>query len=256
MFTKAIVRQPASNFADGVTRFDMGRPSFELTIAQHQAYCTALETCGLALTHLPADTAYPDSTFVEDVAVITEHGAILTRPGTESRAGEVASMQPTLAKFFADMAQITELGTLDGGDICEAGTHILIGVSHRTNQAGADQLARWLAKNGYTSATIDVREVQSILHLKSGISYIGDNRMVVIDELAQHPELNRFELIPTIAAEDYAANCIRVNDYVLIAAGFPVFEASLKELGYKVIALDMSEYQKMDGGLSCLSLRF
>lgn len=256
MFTKAIVRQPASNFADGVTRFDMGRPSFELTIAQHQAYCKVLETCGLVLTHLPADTAYPDSTFVEDVAVITEHGAILTRPGTESRAGEVASMKPTLAKFFADMAQITEPGTLDGGDICEAGTHILIGISHRTNQAGADQLASWLAKNGYTSATIDVREVQSILHLKSGISYIGDNRMVVIDELAQHPELRRFELIRTIAAEDYAANCIRVNDYVLIAAGFPVFEASLKELGYQVIALDMSEYQKMDGGLSCLSLRF
>lgn len=256
MFTKAIVRQPASNFSDGVTRFDMGRPTFELTIAQHQAYCKALETCGLALTHLPADTAYPDSTFVEDVAVITEHGAILTRPGTESRAGEVAGMLPTLATFFTEMAHITAPGTLDGGDICEAGTHILIGISHRTNQAGADQLASWLAKNGYTSATIDVREVQSILHLKSGISYIGDNRMVVIDELAQHPELRRFELIRTIAAEDYAANCIRVNDYVLIAAGFPVFESSLKELGYTVIALDMSEYQKMDGGLSCLSLRF
>ncbi len=256
MFTRAIVRRPAENFADGLTTVDLGKPSYSLVIEQHQGYCATLEACGLALTHLAADPGFPDSTFVEDVAILTEHGAILTRPGAASRAGEVSSMQPTLAQFYTELAQIVAPGTLDGGDICEAGSHFVIGISLRTNQAGAEQLADWLAQHGYTSDFIDIREVPGILHLKSGISYIGDNRMVVIDALADVPALSRFELIRTHASEDYAANCVRINDHVLMAAGFPLLQAKLGALGYSVLALDMSEYQKMDGGLSCLSLRF
>jgi dimethylargininase len=256
MFTKAIVRRPGENFANGLTTVDLGKPSFDAVIVQHQRYCAALEACGLALTHLDADPAFPDSTFVEDVAILTEHGAILTRPGAASRAGEVSGMQPTLAQFYAELAQIVAPGTLDGGDICEAGSHFVIGISLRTNQAGAEQLAAWLMQHGYTADFVDIREVPGILHLKSGISYIGDNRMVVIDALADAPALSRFELIRTQASEDYAANCVRVNEHVLMAAGFPLLQAKLGALGYAVMALDMSEYQKMDGGLSCLSLRF
>lgn len=254
--TKAIVRQPAPNFADGLTSVDLGRPRFEQVLQQHQAYCAALEECGLRLTHLDADPAFPDSTFVEDVAILTEHGAILTLPGAESRAGEVTSMQPPLAQFYPELAQITAPGTLDGGDICEAGTHFIIGISERTNPAGAEQLARWLTQRGYTSDTIDIRAVPGILHLKSGIAYLGENRMVVIAALAKEAALNRFELVQTSASEDYAANCVRINAHLLMASGFPVLEAALRALGYKVLALDMSEFQKMDGGLSCLSLRF
>lgn len=254
--TKAIVRQPAPNFAEGLTSVDLGRPSFELVLRQHQAYCAALQECGLSLIHLTAEPDFPDSTFVEDVAILTEQGAILTRPGAESRAGEVTRMQPTLAQFYPELAEITAPGTLDGGDICEAGSHFIIGISHRTNQAGAQQLARWLEQRGYTSDTIDIRAVPGILHLKSGIAYLGENRMVVIDALAKEAALCRFELVHTIASEDYAANCVRVNGHVLMATGFPVLEATLCALGYSVLALDMSEFQKMDGGLSCLSLRF
>lgn len=256
MFTKAIVRLPASNFADGLTTVSLGTPDFATTIAQHQRYCDALRECGLALTHLDADPRHPDSTFVEDVAILTERGAIMTLPGAASRAGEVAHMRTVLPAFYAQLASIEAPGTLDGGDICEAGEHFVIGISLRTNEEGARQLAAWLQSLGYTTSFVDIRQTPGILHLKSGISYIGDNRMVVIDALAGEPALQPFELIRVAPAEDYAANCVRVNRHVLMASGFPLLEARLRALGYAVIALDMSEYQKMDGGLSCLSLRF
>lgn len=256
MFTKAIVRLPAANFADGLTTVDMGSPNYRKTIEQHQLYCDALVRCGLQVTHLKADPEHPDSTFVEDVAVLTEHGAMLTRPGAESRTGEVLNIKSSLSEHYSKFAEISAPGTLDGGDICEAGNHFIIGISLRTNENGAKQLADWLATRGYTSDFVDICSVPGILHLKSGISYIGDKRMVVIDALADHPAFKKFELIRVQANEDYAANCLRVNDHVLMASGFPVLQSTLEKLGYSVIALDMSEYQKMDGGLSCLSLRF
>ncbi len=256
MFTKAVVRLPAENFADGLTTAALGMPDFAKTIEQHQAYCNALMQCGLTLTRLAADPKYPDSTFVEDVAIATEHGAILTRPGAESRAGEVENIKSSLSLFYSEMQEIKAPGTLDGGDICEAGNHFIIGISLRTNENGAKQLADWLATLGYTSDFVDICSVPGILHLKSGISYIGDQRMVVINSLADHPAFKGFQLIQTQAHEDYAANCVRVNDHVLMASGFPILQSTLEKLGYSVIALDMSEYQKMDGGLSCLSLRF
>jgi len=256
MFTKAIVRNPAATFAKGLTTVDMGVPDYNRTLEQHRRYCEALERCGLALTHLEADADHPDSTFVEDVAILTEHGAILTLPGADSRAGEVRNIKKPLAQFYAEWAEIVAPGTLDGGDICEAGNHFIIGISLRTNQDGGNQLAKWLSARGYTSDFVDIRGVPGILHLKSGISYIGDNRMVVIDSLADHPAFKRFELVRVAPREDYAANCVRVNDHVLMASGFPLLQKSLENLGYSIIPLDMSEYQKMDGGLSCLSLRF
>jgi len=256
MFTKAIVRLPASNFADGLTTVSLGTPDFAKTIAQHERYCDALRECGLELTHLDADPRYPDSTFVEDVAILTERGAIMTRPGADSRAGEVADMRAVLPAFYPELAEIVAPGTLDGGDICEAGEHFVIGISLRTNEEGARQLAAWLGQLGYTTSFVDIRQTAGILHLKSGIAYIGENRMVVIDSLAKEAGIAQFDLVRVAPSEDYAANCVRVNKHVLMATGFPLLETTLRDLGYAVIALDMSEYQKMDGGLSCLSLRF
>ncbi len=256
MFTKAIVRAPAANFSDGLTTVNLGVPDYTKTIEQHQAYCVALQECGLVLTHLEADAKHPDSTFVEDVAILTKHGGILTLPGAESRAGEVSNIKSTILKFYSNLEEIYAPGTLDGGDICEAGNHFIIGISLRTNEAGAKQLAALLATHGYSSDFVDIRSVPGILHFKSGISYIGDNRMVVIDALADHPAFKNFELVRVQENEHYAANCVRVNDRVLMASGFPMLQNTLEKLGYSVIPLDMSEYQKMDGGLSCLSLRF
>jgi dimethylargininase len=170
--------------------------------------------------------------------------------------GEVESITETLSRLCPPIASIQEPGTVDGGDICEAGNHFFIGLSDRTNEAGAGQLAELLASYGYTSSTVDIRNVKDILHLKSGLAYLGDNRLVVIEALENRQEFRGYELVRVSLDEEYAANCVRVNDYVLVAAGYPLFDQTLRGAGYKTIALEMTEFQKMDGGLSCLSLRF
>lgn len=256
MFRQAIVRVPGENFADGLTTVDFGMPEYGKVLQQWEAYCEALVQCGLAITRLEADLRHPDSTFVEDAAVLTEHGAMLTRPGAESRLGEVEAIAGTVRGFYPQAAQIEAPGTLDGGDICEAGSHFFLGVSKRTNAEGARQLAEHLAKEGFTSSIVDVSEMTSILHLKSGISYIEDNTLVVMEEMADWPEFASYDLLVVAPEESYAANCVRVNDRVLAAEGYPQMTAELRRRGFDPLVLDMSEFRKMDGGLSCLSLRF
>jgi dimethylargininase len=168
----------------------------------------------------------------------------------------VEAIRPAVLDFFPSPLTIDAPGTVDGGDICEAEEHFFIGLSHRTNEEGARQLAAHLAGLGYTSSTIDVRPMTSILHLKSGIAYLGDNTLVVMEEMAGNEQFHRFELIRVSADESYAANCVRVNDRVLVAAGFPQLTEELFARGFHPLVLEMSEFQKMDGGLSCLSLRF
>lgn len=257
-FRRAIVRPPAANFADGLTTVAdaLGAPDVDDALAQHEAYCRALESCGLVLTRLPADPRHPDSTFVEDAAILTPRGAILTRPGAPSREGEVAAIADALAPSYPEAARIEAPGTLDGGDICEAGDHFFIGVSHRTNEEGARQLARLLAASGYTSTPVDIRGISSILHLKSGIAWLSDRRLVVIDALAGHPAFSGWERVRVDPEEEYAANCVAVNEALLVPAGYPRLETRLSDLGYRTLPLAMSEFRKMDGGLSCLSLRF
>ncbi len=254
-FTRAIVCPPADSYAHGLTTAGLGPPDLALARTQHTAYCAALEAAGLAVTVLPADNHHPDSTFVEDTAVVTARGAILTRPGAECRAGEVLAMREALESMLADAAEITAPGSLDGGDICQAGEHFFIGLSERTNDNGAEQLAHWLGAIGYTSTTVSIRDSETLLHLKSGIACLGDNRLAVVPELVDHPAFAGYELIVVDAAERYAANCVRVNDVVLIAAGYPRFAATLHGFGYATVPLEMSEFRKMDGGLSCLSVR-
>ena len=301
MFTRAIVRPPAPNFSEGLTTAGLGEPDYELALRQHEAYCAALEQCGLTVTRLEADARYPDSCFVEDTAIVLHRmgsrliinakdakadakvamqtftplrssaknstssalnqmgsRSVLTRPGAGSRQGEVASTREALNTIFPAEAihEIRAPGTLDGGDICEAGNHFLIGLSERTNEAGAQQLAEILATSGYTSSVVGIRNVDGILHLKSGVAYLVDNRLVVTEAMAQRKEFASYDLLQVPYGEEYSANCVRVNDHVLIAAGYPGTEIRLRELGYRTISLEMSEFQKMDGGLSCLSLRF
>jgi dimethylargininase len=255
MFKRAIVRPPGANFGDGLTSNNLGIPVYEKALAQHARYCDALRQCGLGLISLEVDLRFPDSTFVEDTAILTEHLAILARPGAPSRTGEVASVAEVLARHYPSLHAIMPPGTLDGGDICQAGSHFFIGISERTNQEGARQLAALLAQAGYTSTWVDIRGTPGILHLKSGLTCLGERRLVVIDGLAAHQAFRGYDLVRVEPGEEYAANCVRVNDHVLLAAGYPALEATLRRLGYAVIVLEMSEFQKMDGGLSCLSLR-
>ena len=256
VFTKAIIRHPSVTFASGLTTVDLGKPDLEVALRQHQAYCEALESCGLELIRLPADEQHPDSTFVEDTAVLTPRGAVLTRPGDASRLGEVESIAPVVRDYFSSVYSIEEPGTVDAGDVCEAGEHFFIGISRRTNEHGAKQLAGLLESFGYTASLIDIRGLSNILHLKSGMAYLPGGRLVVTGALRNVPEFSAYDLICLNSTEEYAANCLSVNGRILIASGFPTFKCELESLGHSIISLDMSEFQKMDGGLSCLSLRF
>ncbi len=255
-FTHAIVRPPAPNFDQGLTTVDLGKPDFETALRQHAAYCRALEGCGVELIALEPDPHFPDSTFVEDPAVLIPGCAILTNPGAASRRGEVEAIRPVLERYFERTLQIQAPGTLDGGDICEAGEHFFIGLSQRTNAEGGRQLADFLAREGYTSSFVPVRGVPDLLHLKSGLVSLGDALIVSIAAFADLPELDGYRVVRVAEEEAYAANCLRVNDAVLIASGFPRLQQALEAQGCRLVALEMSEFQKMDGGLSCLSLRF
>jgi dimethylargininase len=187
---------------------------------------------------------------------VTERGAIVTRPGAPSRRGEVDVIESALRGLFPDIPRIRAPGTLDGGDVCEADGHFLIGLSARTNGEGAEELAARLAALGYRADVTDIRASRSLLHLKTGIAWLGDGRMLATADVPREPALAAYEIIDVPDEERYAANALRVNDRVLIAAGYPRTRAAIEALGFDVMALDLSEFRKLDGGLSCLSLRW
>lgn len=187
---------------------------------------------------------------------MTARGAILTRPGATSRAGEVPAVAAALWDSFPDPAAIEPPGTVDGGDVCEAGEQFFIGLSHRTNRAGADQLAAWLAARGHGASVVDIRPLPALLHLKTGLSWLGGRRLLATEDLARHEAFQGWDVVPVPRGEEYAANCILVNSALLVAREFPTTRSLLGGLGYEIIELDMSEYRKMDGGLSCLSIRW
>ena len=255
-FTRALLRRPGENFAAGITSAALGAPVLAIALEQHARYAAALTACGLALTMLSADAQHPDGTFVEDTAVVTPQAAIVTRPGDASRAGETGAIVAALARHYASLAHITPPGTVDGGDVCETDTGFLIGVSARTNEAGARELAGLLGELGHAATLIDVRGCPGLMHLKTGLSYLGDGRLAVAPGLPACAALKAFEQVMLAPAESYAANCVRINERVLVAAGYPRFADALARLGYQPLPLEMSEFRKMDGGLSCLSLRF
>jgi len=188
VISHAIVREPGANFSEGLTTANLGLPDLARALAQHKAYCDAVAACGVEVVRLPPDLKHPDSTFVEDTAVLTPRSAILTRPGAASRMGEVEGTRNTIERFYSKVHQITEPGTLDGGDVCAAGLHYFIGISTRTNAEGARQLARILEDEGYTASMVDIRGMRSILHLKSGIAYVGCGTLLVMSEIEGRKE--------------------------------------------------------------------
>jgi dimethylargininase len=251
MFIRAITRLPGENFSDGLTTSTLGRPSYPLILRQHEAYRQVLQDLGLEVIVLPAEPAYPDAYFVEDPAIVTPKIAVITRPGALSRQGEELTLESIL-KQFRPVVHILPPGTVEGGDVLMVGNHFFIGLSDRTNKEGAAQLARLLNKAGHTADTVPVA---SGLHLKSGINYIGKNTLLVTNALADHPGFARYNKILLDPDEEYAANTLWVNDTLLTPKGFPKTYAKLTHLGIRIIELDVSEVQKMDGGLTCMSLR-
>lgn len=253
MFTRAIVRRPGTSFVDGITTANLGKPNLSRALAQHDAYIAALEQCGLEVTVLAADERYPDSTFIEDTAVLTRRLAVITNPGAESRNGEQHATRDVVQQFYAAVEEIETPATLDGGDVMEMNGHFFIGLTARTNARGARRLISILEQNGYTGSTVSLK---SFLHLKTGVTWIGGRNMLAAGELIGNPAFRDFNIMPVSPEEAYAANCIRVNGRVIVPAGFIHIQKEMVGRGYDLIEVEMSEFQKMDGGLSCLSLRF
>ena len=255
-FTCAITRLPGENLSKGLTTAGLGPPDLVKTRLQHQDYRKALSDCGLEVKLLPEDLNHPDSTFVEDTAILIPECAIITHPGAASRSGETDAIRLVLTECFKEVHVIQPPGTLDGGDVCDAGGSFFIGVSDRTNENGARQLAAILKRYGHQADLIDITHKSGLLHLKSGLAWLGNMHLAVIPALAGEPHLSRYHFIQVPEGEEYAANCLLVNDRILVAEGYPKFTRALEMLGHPVYKLDMSEFRKMDGGLSCLSLRF
>lgn len=255
MIQSAIVRPPSATFANGITAANLGAPDLPLALEQHEGYVQALERAGARVIRLEPDPAYPDSTFVEDTAVLGDSYVILTRPGAPSRRGEVPPMRRALEPFAARTHIIEEPGTVEGGDVLETFGRILIGISERTNEEGARQLAGFLDIEGVVSTTVDIRGIPGLVHLKTGISFLGDDRMFAIRELERAASALGYEVVRVPEGEAYAANSLDVNGNLLIPAGCPRSADLLGDLGHTIVPLEMSEFRKMDGGLSCLSLR-
>jgi dimethylargininase len=253
MFTHAIARKPGKNFAQGLTTTVSAKPPlYELLRKQHETYLGAIRSCGLEVTLLDPLPDYPDAYFVEDTAVITPTVAIITNPGAEARKGEEDFMAPVLAEF-RKIERIVSPGTVDGGDVLQVDNHFFIGLSERTNKEGAAQLGRILESFGNTWSTI---EVGAGLHFKSSVNYVGNNTLLVTADFAEHAELMGYNKIILEKAEAYAANTLLVNEHLLMPAGFPGSRKQLEVLGLDIIELETSEVRKMDGGLTCMSIRF
>jgi dimethylargininase len=255
-YTCAITRQPGPNFADGITTSGLARPDYQLAQHQHAQYCRILSQLGLAVEILPPDPRHPDGCFVEDAAIITENGTILTNPGDPRRCGETTAIEQALAarKQTRIIARVTPPGTLDGGDILRIGDKFIIGLSNRTNAAGAERLTAALNQLGYEAQTI--RIPADLLHLKTGVTYIGQNTLIAWPSLAEHEAFAEFNKIIPTDNERYAANTLAVNGTVLVPTGFPGVTKSIEQCGLAVIETPTTEFQKMDGGLTCLSLLF
>ena len=253
MFTKAIVKIPCENMIRGLTSVNLGIPNYLEALVQHQYYINALRKCGLEVTILDANEKYPDSTFVEDTALLTPHCAIITNPGASSRKGEIHEIKKILINFYEMVEEIIEPGTLEAGDVMMVGAHYFIGLSERTNAQGASQLISILNKYGMTGSAVSLKNV---LHLKSGVSYLENNNLLVTGEFKYHPEFQKYNLILIDGEEKYAANSLWINNNVLVPQGFPITKSKIEVLGYQTIEVDVSEFRKLDGGLSCLSLRF
>lgn len=252
-FTRAITRTPAPSLVQGITSANLGPVNFQNALQQHANYVQALERLGLKVTVLPADEAYPDSTFVEDVALIFGDLAIVTNPGAASRNGETKGIRPALREHFEHLATIHPPGTLDGGDVMWTENRVYVGLSSRTNRAGAEQLEKHLQNAGLELIVVEMAEM---LHLKTGVNYLDQKNLLVAGEFTEAPIWNEFNRIVVSPDEAYAANSVCINGSVLVPVGFRQTALAIEQLGYPVVAVDTSEFQKLDGGLSCLSLRF
>ncbi len=252
MFTHAITRRPGPEMVDGITSQSLGKPDFDLALRQHDAYVDALRGLGLEVAVLDAEPGYPDCCFVEDTAIVCPELAVLTPLGAPSRQGEQKTIAPELAKH-RELIVIEPPALIEGGDVLLVENTFYVGLSDRTNESGARALADAVEPHGYDTVVI---ACCPSLHFKTDVNFIGGNTLLVSPCCDGMDQLAGFDRIIIEDDEAYARNCLYVNGTVIVPAGFPRTLEKVRATGAETIVLDMSEFRKLDGGLTCLSLRF
>ncbi|MBD9522662.1 dimethylarginine dimethylaminohydrolase [Ensifer sp. ENS02] len=253
-FNNIIVRTPSKSVVNGLRADDRGNPTFEGVKAEHDAYIAAMKDAGVKVTVLPALEAFPDSIFVEDPALVFTEGAILLRPGAETRVKETPEIEPTLRAMFETVLDLPGTGFADGGDVLTTRESVMIGLSARTNKVGAEALQACLTKLGRKSEIVATPE--GVLHFKTDCSLLDDETVLSTARLAKSGAFERFKQVIIPEGEEPAANALRVNDVVMVGSDFPRTIEMLHKLGYKVVPMKTTEIGKIDAGLSCMSLRW
>ena len=253
-FTHAITRSPSESVANGIRAVDSGDPDCAAFRAEHDLYVRALQEAGLHVDILPPLEEFPDSCFVEDPAFCLPEGAIQLRPGTASRKGEGDAIRTALEARFGRVVELPGSGHVDGGDVLMLDDVILVGLSARTDLAGAEAFVGLLADWGYSAKVCETPE--GVLHFKTACSTLGDGVILATSAMADSGFFGDRTVIIVPDGEEYSANVIRVNDVVLVPEGYPKTLAAIEAAGFTTVVLPTHEARKLDGGLSCLSLRF
>lgn len=250
MLEYALVRPPPRTFSRCISSHPEHHTlNLRLARRQHGAYCNVLSELGIDVIILPEDDAHPDSCFVEDTAVVRGSKAFITRMAKESRRGEEEEVMKTLAQYKIVKAA-TQPATIEGGDIVHLPDRLISGITKRTNKEGVNQMTAWL------DVDLDLMEDQSIIHLKSHVTYIGKDVILVTRAFADHPILRDFVKVVVPFEERYAANALAIGETVLMSEGHPQTQEMVSELGFDVKSLRMSEFEKCEGALTCLSILF
>ncbi|MCB1311130.1 MAG: dimethylarginine dimethylaminohydrolase [Sedimentitalea sp.] len=253
-FARAITRLPGASITAGLRAADTGTPDLERMRADHANYVAALRETGAEVIVLPPLEAFPDAVFVEDTALCLPQGAVLMRPGAPSRLGEVAEMAPTLRALYDEVLEIEGPGFIEGGDILVTPKEILVGLSSRTDRAGVEELAALVAP--WRHAVRVVETPPGVLHFKTDCSLLDGETILSTERLAASGCFEGYRVLHTAPGEEAAANTIRFNRFVLMPAGFPGTARRLRGAGYELREIGNAECAKLDGGMSCLSLRF
>ena len=251
-FTNAIVRKPNKSINNALSSQYL-HPSYEKILEIHDNYINSIEEAGLNIILLERLEQYPDSIFVEDPALIFKNNIIVLNPSDITRNGEAKIIKNEISKYFENIF-VVEKGNIEGGDILNINNHFIIGLSNRTNKLGAENLSNILISLG---ATVEICQTpKDILHFKSECSLLDDDLILVSNRMSKLDCLKKnYNLIELPLGEEYAANCIRNNNKLLIPDGFSKTEEILSK-SFNIIKINIDEISKVDAGLSCMSLRW
>jgi len=247
---RAIVREPGDKYTDCISSHPL-RHTIDVALArkQHGIYCRTLEDLGIEIIRLPRDDEYPDSCFVEDNAVVFGKKALICRMAKESRMGEEAEVERILGQYVKTKMAVSP-ATVEGGDVIHLEDRLISGITQRTNEAGTQQMREWLET--WVDTVVDA----SIVHLKSYVNYLGQDRMISTAKYARHTLFEGFDVIIVRDEDWYSTNNLVIGETVIMPKGFPRTETMLANAGFKVVALEMTEFSKCEGALTCLSILF